>query len=79
MSRRRRWRDISMRSRLLLFSGVFSAVILLLGGMGIYSGQRALYSMEQIYASDARAIELLADIRSNMLEAVVTSSPSALK
>ncbi|MES2257505.1 MAG: methyl-accepting chemotaxis protein [Pseudomonadota bacterium] len=66
-------RDASIRWRLLLFSCLFSAAIILLGAMGIYSGQRALGSMEQIYASDARAIELLAEIRSNMLEAVVTS------
>ncbi|MEV4782977.1 methyl-accepting chemotaxis protein [Burkholderia sp. LMU1-1-1.1] len=77
MSRRSPWRDMSMRARLLMLSGVLSAAILLLGGMGIYSAQRAVHDMERMHAGDARAIELLADIRSNMLEGVVASGQMA--
>ena len=66
-----------MRTRLLMLSGVLSAAILLLGGMGIYSGQRAVHDMERMYAGDARAIELLSQIRSNMLEGAVASGQMA--
>ncbi|OYO27588.1 methyl-accepting chemotaxis protein [Janthinobacterium sp. PC23-8] len=77
MNPRRPWRDLSMRARLLMLSGVLSAAILLLGGMGIYAGQRAVGDMRQMYAGDARAIELLAQIRSNMLEGAVASGQMA--
>ncbi|SFV15004.1 methyl-accepting chemotaxis protein [Pseudoduganella namucuonensis] len=73
MSTRGWWRDVSIRARLLLFSCVFTAAIMLLGAMGMYAGKQALRSMDLIYSSDARAIEMLAEIRGDMLEAVVTS------
>ena len=72
-ARRLAWRDLSMRARLLMLSGVLSAALVLVGGLGIYSGQRSVADMEQMYAVDARAIELLATIRSNMLEGAVVS------
>jgi methyl-accepting chemotaxis protein-1 (serine sensor receptor) len=73
MSALRRWRDTSIRVRLLMFSAVFTCAMALIGALGIYGGRQALQSMDHIYTRDARAIEMLAEIRSNMLDAVVTS------
>ncbi|WP_195763830.1 methyl-accepting chemotaxis protein [Pseudoduganella rivuli] len=67
------WRDAGIRTRLLVFSCIFTLCLAVLGGLGMAGGRQALRSMEAIYRSDARAIELLADIRGNMLDAVVTS------
>ncbi|MBY0239557.1 MAG: Tar ligand binding domain-containing protein [Burkholderiaceae bacterium] len=67
------WRDAGIRTRLLVLCGVFTLCLAMLGALGIMGGRQALRSMDTIYRSDARAIEMLADIRSNMLDAVITS------
>ncbi|MDQ2820565.1 MAG: methyl-accepting chemotaxis protein [Pseudomonadota bacterium] len=64
----------SMRTRLLLAFVAFATVIGMLGAGILYAGQRALESMEKIYTQDAHGVELMGDIRNNMLEAVVASS-----
>lgn len=65
--------DTSIRVRLLVFAAAFSAGMLVLGGLGIYSGNKALAGMEQIYARDMTALELLAEIKTSMLDTAANS------
>jgi methyl-accepting chemotaxis protein I, serine sensor receptor len=65
--------DTSIRVRLLVFAAAFSAGMLVLGGLGIVSGNKALAGMEQIYARDMTALELLAEIKTSMLDTAANS------
>ena len=66
--------DTSIRIRLVLFATAFVVGLVLLGGLGVYSGQRALDSMRRMYENDARAVEVLGNIKANMLDAAADMS-----
>ncbi len=66
--------DTSIRIRLVLFAAAFVVGLVLLGGLGVYSGQRALESMRRMHENDARAVEVLGNIKANMLDAAADMS-----
>lgn len=66
-------KEMSIRLRLLIFASAFSAGMLVLGGLGLYSGNKALAGMEQIYGRDMHAIELLDAIKVSMLDTAANS------
>ena len=66
-------RDISIRTRLLVLALALSLGMLLLGGLGVWAGKRALAGIEQIYARDMHAVELLYTIKVRMLDTAADS------